>query len=162
MARFGAVGIINTAVNFAVLNFAFYALHQNRYMASVIATGVAVLVSFSLNRSFVFGSNGRPVQQLLLFVAVTLSGVLLVQNLVYAAASNVIDGHAEGLVQLIQSVSGLQLAASFVTINLSNVLGALGAMAWNYNGYRLFVFKPNKVTKREPIDETLAQAEETA
>jgi putative flippase GtrA len=152
--RFALVGATNTVVNFAVLNFCFYALKFNRYVAAFVATVIAVAISFVLNRSFVFASHGRPVRQLVLFIVVTITGVLLVQNVVYAISNFLLEGHETWLIDTIHSMVGLKVGANFVDINVSNVLGAVGAMIWNYNGYRLFVFKD----KKDALDEALAEA----
>jgi putative flippase GtrA len=152
--RFVLVGATNTAINFVILNACFYTLHLNRYLAAFTATVIAVAISFVLNRSFVFGSHDRPVKQLVMFIVVTLSGVLLVQNALYALSNWVIAGHETWLIDAVHAMVGLKLGTNFVDINVSNVVGAIGAMVWNYNGYRLFVFKD----KKEALHEAIAEA----
>src|ERR1017187_6038048 len=84
LVRFLIVGAGNTTVNFAVLNFAFYGLHQGKLVSSFIATACAVVFSFILNRAYVFVDKERPAKKLVLFILVTASGVMLIQNSVYA------------------------------------------------------------------------------
>lgn len=140
--RFAVVGVANAAVSFGLLNLCFYAFGLNKIAASIVATSCAVLFSFALNRSFVFADKTRRAhRQLAPFVLVTLSGSLGVLNLVYVASVAVLSHHDLWLVQLVHAATGLALARSFIDINLSTVIGALVAMVWNYNGYKLFVFK---------------------
>jgi putative flippase GtrA len=142
--RFLIVGTGNTAINFALLNFAFYGLHQGKLVSSFIATGCAVVCSFVLNRSFVFLDKERPAQKLFVFMAVTGSGVLLIQNSVYALGLHLLQNHTVGVAADMHNLTGLHLSGTFMAINLSNVIASIGVMFWNYNGYRLFVFKGHR------------------
>jgi putative flippase GtrA len=145
--RFGIVGISNTLLNFAVLNFAFYFLKTNKIVSSIIATICAVSISFFLNRNFVFKHKGRSIIQPVLFVAVTLSGVLVMQNSIYALFVFILRDHSFWLIKSVHSVSGITLTDDFVDINLSNLIASLFAMVWNYNGYRWFVFKTSTLNE---------------
>lgn len=145
--RFGIVGISNTLLNFVVLNFAFYFLKTNKIVSSVIATICAVSISFFLNRNFVFKHKGRSIIQPLLFVGVTLSGVLVMQNSVYALFVFILRDHSYALIEFVHSTTGIILTKDFVDINLSNLIASLFAMVWNYNGYRLFVFKKSSLNE---------------
>ncbi len=140
--RFAIVGIANAAVSFGLLNLCFYSLGFSKIAASIVATSCAVLFSFALNRNFVFADKSQQARrQIGPFVLVTVSGSLGVLNLVYIACVALLEHHDAWIVQLIHSVIGLQVAQSFVEINLSTAIGAVVAMVWNYNGYKLFVFK---------------------
>jgi putative flippase GtrA len=127
--RFLIVGAGNTAINFAVLNLVFYALHQNKILSSVLATSCAIFFSFTMNRSFVFRNKTQPIRKFMHFALVSAGGVLLIQTSVYTLG-----------------VMALQYAISsdFIVINLSNLIASCAVMFWNYNGYRLFVFKDKK------------------
>ena len=141
LVRFILVGVGNTALNFLILNFAFYELNQSKIVSSFIATACAVAFSFILNRNFVFVDKTRPARQLIMFIVVTVSGVLLVQNSVYALGISLLRGHEAHIASLLRSLTGIQFSHDFIDINLSNVVASLFVMAWNYNGYRIFVFK---------------------
>lgn len=140
VSRFVLVGIANTAVNIAVLNLAFYALHQGKLTSSFIATSCAVVFSFIMNRSVVFQDKSRTAQRLARFVLLTGTGVLLVQNSVYALGLALLHQHNLGLSGVIYSLTGVRLGVDFIDVNLSNVIASLCVMFWNYNSYRLFVF----------------------
>ena len=148
IARFTFVGIGNTLINFAVLNFSFYELKLNRIVASVIATSVAVTISFFLNRSFVFRHIGQSWKQPLKFIAVTITGVLVIQNSVFSLFSWILFSHTRAIIYFV-AITGLHLSRNFVDINISNVLASLAAMAWNYNGYKRFVFKGDQASNHQ-------------
>lgn len=117
-------------------------------MSSIIATTCALLFSFALNRSFVFADKSKRVhQQFVPFAIVTISGSLVVINIVYIIMLHVLDGHEGWIVSLLATVTRLKFSKSFVDINLSTLIGAMVAMIWNYNGYRLFVFTGQKPAK---------------
>ena len=150
--RFVLVGGLNTLFNFVILDAAFYGLKQSKLVSSFIATSFAIVLSFFLNRGFVFRHKQLSWRQPVLFIIVTVSGVLLIQNSIYYAGIHLLSNHTEWLIRLIHSFVGITLSKNFVLVNLSNVFGSLGALAWNYNGYRLFVFKGHNKDVIEEID----------
>lgn len=159
--RFVGVGFANAAISFGILNLCFYKLHQSKITSSVIATTCALLFSFALNRSFVFADRSqRAYRQFLPFAVVTISGSLVVINVVYIITIHLLNGHESGIIHILQHSTGFKFSASFLDINLSTVIGAIAAMIWNYNGYRLFVFKGS--TPDTNKDEAVTTTEETA
>jgi putative flippase GtrA len=154
IARFVVVGVCNAAISFGLLNLCFSYLHQGKITSSIISTTCAVLFSFAMNRNFVFSDKSRRAHhQFLPFVLVTLSGSLVVLNLVYIGCVAYLERHGAWLTSLIHSITHLRISQDIVDINLSTVAGALVAMVWNYNGYRLFVF-----SKKEATHETRSEA----
>jgi len=123
--RFLVVGAGNSIINFAVLNFVFYELHQGKIISSIIATTCAIAFSFTLNRSFVFQDKSRPLGKFVRFAFISAGGVLLIQTSIYAVS-----------IMALQSF----ITSSLVVINLSNLIASFVVMFWNYNGYRLIVF----------------------
>jgi len=140
VTRFGLAGAVNTATNFAVLNFAFYGLHLNKLASIIIATTCAIAVSFILNRSFVFLDKARPAKKLVRFIFVSVIGVFLVQNSVYAIGLALLHGREAGVVNAVYGLSGFRLSNNFIDVNLSNLVASFAILFWNYNGYKLFVF----------------------
>jgi putative flippase GtrA len=138
VGRFAFVGVINTLVNFVVLNVSFYLLGQGKLVSSITATSVTILLSFLLNRTFVFRDKSRPAVRLLYFILVSAAGVLLVQNLAFMLCATVLP-----------HLLGTWPGADFVAINGSAAIASLCAMIWNYNSYRIVVFNdsPHPSTK---------------
>lgn len=144
VVRFAAVGLSNAALHFTVLNATFYLLDFNKIAASITATICAVTYSFFLNKSFVFRDKEGDfalVREALLFALVTLTGMLFIHNLAYAAFITFINGHEQFIIDIVNSVTSVTLSKDFVDINVATIVGALAAMLWNYNGYRFIVFK---------------------
>jgi putative flippase GtrA len=148
--RFFIVGVSNTALNFVILNAAFYGLKESKLVSSFIATTCAMLFSFFLNRNFVFVDRTRPIKQLVLFIVVTVSGVLLVQNTVYALFIHVLHGHESVFIRFGRNLTGIHFSKDFIDVNLSNAIASVCVMFWSYNGYRLFVFKDQKSSESIP------------
>ena len=144
IARFALVGFANTVVNFAVLNIAFYGLHWNKILSSVIATSCAIAFSFFLNRGFVFRDTSRPVKKFMMFTVVSACGVLIIQTSVYAVC-----------------VLLLRHSSDYIAINVSNLIASICVAFWNYNGYRLFVFN-GKIHGRNEGQDVEESARETA
>jgi putative flippase GtrA len=75
--RYIVVGLINTAVHFLVTIFLVESEMLQPVPASVVGFTLALLVAFVLNRHWTFGRTDRPLQRLVKFTAVSLSGMVL-------------------------------------------------------------------------------------
>lgn len=149
--RFLLVGVVNTAFNFAILNLSFYEFKTSRVVSSIIATGCVAVVSFYLNHNFVFQHKEHSWRQPVYFLAVMLSGTMLIHNSIFALSSWIISKHTEGLLGFI-GLFGLHVSGNFMNINVSNIIGSLSSRLWNYNGYRLLVFKDRKEKTPEVLE----------
>ena len=152
--RFVIIGICNAIISFSVLNIVFYKIHLSKIVASLIATTCALVFSFFLNRLFVFKDKSRKARkQIPAFIVVTISGSIVVLNLVYILSLRILKGNEHYLINSVDSILGIRLSNNFIDINLSTLIGAIVALFWNYNGYRLFVFKKvdNDATKEIKI-----------
>jgi putative flippase GtrA len=150
--RFFIVGTSNAILHFSVLNATFYLLGAGRLIASIIATICALIYSFVLNRKFVFHSHdSNSARQVLLFVIVTLTGMLLIHNMVYMLTIIILTNREQVIIGAIRSITGVAVRSDFVDINISTIVGAIFALFWNYNGYRLFVF--NAKNKKDDDEE---------
>lgn len=143
VTRFVLVGMSNTVINFMALNFAYFVLSQSKLVSSFIATFLAMTFSFLLNRQFVFMDKSSFHRQLVPFAIVTMTGVLLLQNGIYAICLSILTSHSADIQKTVHDFTGVFLARNFIVINLGNLLASLVVMIWNYNGYRVFVFNNN-------------------
>ena len=154
-ARYVIIGLCNAAISFGILNIAFYKLHQSKILSSIIATTCALLFSFLMNRVFVFNDREKKArQQLPAFVIVTITGSILVLNIVYILSLRILSGNEELISKPIAALFGISLSSNFIDINMSTVFGAIVAMFWNYYGYKRFVFKG----QRQALDVTQEKA----
>lgn len=134
IARFAAVGVANTAVDFAALNalVAIFGLGPDdaRFAAfKAISFAIAVAQSYALNKLWVFraGRLGGPgaAREAGTFLAVSAVGLLVnvgAAALAFAAAKSAIPSAA--------------LAA-----NVGAAIGTVAAVACNYLGYKFLVFR---------------------
>ncbi len=87
--RFGVVGVLNTAIDFALFALLYYVALWPLLAANALAYGVAVLNSYVLNKYWTFGdtSRGRTAAlRGLLFVALNLVGLGLASAVIWALA----------------------------------------------------------------------------
>lgn len=110
-----------------------------------------MIYSFLLNKNFVFRSKAAVRDEVTAFVLVTASGVLFMHNFAYALIIYILERNG-GLVTFVADLLGNKLTRDFIIINLSTVVGAVIALAWNYYGYKKFVFT-NKEAKEEYEDQ---------
>lgn len=124
--RFILVGGLNTGIDFGIL-FLLVAIGLDKIPANFISTGVAMLVSFQLNKSFTFKStSGKARTQFFLFLAITMFGMWVIQPVILWAV-------------------GLLLAASAipsgVVLLIAKLLATCASLVWNYILYARIVFK---------------------
>ena len=124
--RFGLVGLVNTAVDFILLNLLADFLGLQVVVANIISTTLAMLLSFGLNKKAVFRSDGGTAKQFILFMTVTLGGLWLVQTTVLALVHGVLVDH------------GL---SEFIALNIGKLIGICFGLVWNYLWYSRVVFK---------------------
>jgi putative flippase GtrA len=125
--RFGAVGMVNTATDFIVLNVLVGLVGLPLVASNIISTTTAMLVSFTLNKRAVFqGSEKGGVRQLVLFFAVTLSGIWLVQSTILSFVHHILEQ------------AGLPAP---LVLNAAKLAGICVGLVWNYFWYSRVVFK---------------------
>ncbi len=138
-ARFLAVGAVNTITNFVFLNLAFFVLGFSKLLSIVMGTATAIIISFLLNRSFVFKDKSRPFKKFIMFINVATIGTFAIQTFVFIQASNVVGRFFDNNV---------------IVINISNLLASFFVLFWNYNGYKYLVFrKPDQNYYEKPLSE---------
>ncbi len=129
--RFGIVGILNTAVDWAVLGALLFIFGQHDGLFSyptykAISFSAAVLNSYIFNTRWVFRDRAQETQRLQLFKFSFVSAVGLFINV--TAASSFVSANLCG-------------ARFVVCAYIGAFLGTIAAFVWNYIGYQLFVFK---------------------
>ena len=134
LSKFVVVGVLNTLVDFGVLNLLIaifsvatgigYAIFKS------ISFIVAVANSFAWNKYWTFESHKKTdYYEVLSFLAVSVVGFFI----------NVIS--ASVVVNFVPILFGL---SSVVWANVGALTGTILAFTWNFLGYKLFVFKDKK------------------
>lgn len=130
--KFFIVGILNTGLDFAVLNFLMWITQTYKgepiIIFGTISFAVAVTNSYFLNKYWTFGdsNNSQAPQQFIKFLSVAVVGLVLNNSIIYFITT------------LINPVFGL---TPVLWANFAKVIATGAVLAWNFAGYKLFVFK---------------------
>ncbi|HEU0080636.1 MAG TPA: GtrA family protein [Candidatus Paceibacterota bacterium] len=130
-ARFGFTGALNTGTDFVVLNslLSITGGSHGAYLAcKAVSFAIAVVQSYFLNKYWVFQAKGegKNMEETARFFAVSVAG--LVFNIV---GSSIVFG----------LLGALNVFDFRVRANIGALVGTLLVLAWNYTGYKFFVFK---------------------
>ena len=159
VARFGLVGVINTLLDYVVfitLTIVFRIPLSRVWLAKYPSSAIAMVVSFILNRRFVFRSQRRDVGgEVFRFVTATLIGVFVIQNLLTqffasnfqyfgTAAFRGLD--AVGLSELTITVHGrtLGITESFTIKTVAFGLATIASLTWNFFAYKYWAFRQDE------------------
>jgi putative flippase GtrA len=136
VAKFGAVGLVNTVLDYAVLNLL---LSIGPLKAKVASTVVATTASYIMNRQWTFSRRDRAGlrREYVLFFALNLAG-LAIQLAVLAVAK-----YGMGFTEHGGGDDRLAL-------NLFNALGIAVAMVFRFWAYRTFVFQTTEPATPAP------------
>lgn len=140
--RFAAIGVINTLIDFVILNIFAHAIGLPRIPSNIVSASVAMTFSFYANRTVVFrGHDGNARAQAIRFLAVTLTSAYIIQNLMiylFAEAWTWPLDTAYDFIRVLEK-------EVFVT-NGAKVAAIGASMVWNYVLYKRVVF-PDEVTE---------------
>jgi putative flippase GtrA len=148
--RFVAVGIINTIVDFVVLNILAFSFDINKILANTISVSIAMTVSYFLNRQLVFKYEGKDhAKRLFLFIIITVFGLYVIQNSVIFLLVRHVTFPAHLATSIIHGIGLNSLSDSFIGLNLAKAIATGITMVWNYFMYKHFVFSVGKPTPTE-------------
>ena len=145
VARFGLVGVFNTLVDYVVfitLTIVFGIPLSKVWVAKYTSSAVAMAVSFTLNRRFVFRSKqDAVVGQAFRFVTATVIGVFVIQNLLTQFFASVFQYPGTITYRLLQAV-GLGFSEKFTIETVAFALGTIASLTWNFLAYKYWAFRP--------------------
>ncbi|MBU4141583.1 GtrA family protein [Patescibacteria group bacterium] len=130
--KFFIVGILNTGLDFGILNLLMWSTNtyegQSIVIFNTISFAIAVTNSYILNKYWTFGdkSKEQAPQQFAKFIGVSGVGWGLNTGIVYSVTT------------LISPIFGLGPA---LWANIAKAMATGVVLAWNFAGYKLFVFK---------------------
>lgn len=135
VGKFGLVGVLNTAIDFAIFNTMHFGLHWSLIPSNLVSTSVAMIFSFYANRYHVFQVSGNQVlRQAVLFWLVTAVGVYGLQNGVIWLLTHPLLATSQAVVRAIGGNQGVLLA------NGAKAAAVGVSLIWNYLWYREVVF----------------------
>ncbi len=124
LVRFAVVGFLNTGLDVGLL-FVFLGLGLNLWFANALSTGISLVFSFFVNRSFTFESSGKALHQAIWFILVTLFGLWVLQP---------------ATMFLVLHAADAWLANPWLMLSAKG-LATLVSMSWNYLLYNKLVFR---------------------
>lgn len=141
LASFGITGILNTAIDFTILNLCIFLLGLPVVPANIISVTIALLFSFTLNSRWVFsGHKASRLRQFGLFAVITLIGLYGFQTAIIHLFTTQLLWPAQQIIAIL-TVFGLKLPDDFVIANTAKILATFCTMVWNFVMYKKFVFK---------------------
>jgi len=119
--KFALVGVVNTAIDFAILNFLFH-LGLSAYWSTFFGYTTAALVGYYLNNRWTFAHLGRQpnLKNLSQYVAISLVGL----------------GITELIIRWLHGGVGFNL-------NSSKLVAVVVVFFWNYSANRAITFRPD-------------------
>lgn len=134
ISKFGQVGVLNTAVDFGILNFLMAAVQVNSGVGIVFINATsfttALINSYFWNKKWVF--VGQNKSNFITFAVVTLIGLSINTGIVYG---------------LTTYVPPILVKSNTLWANLAKLAATGFSLIWNFIGYKLIVFKNNSTPK---------------
>ena len=138
-SKFGAVGVLNTLLDFIIYNLLSSVLKFTLVQSNIISTTIAMIFSFSANKKLVFKNKGAVVKQGLLFFAITAFGLYVLQTGTIKLLTEVwFTPIAVGL--SIAHTIGITGHDEFLIKNGAKAAGTIVSLTWNYLMYKKVVF----------------------
>lgn len=141
IGTFGVVGVINTLLDFAILDFFHLTLGWAFIPANLISTTVAMIFSFFMNRHVVFKAHTERVwHQIIWFWIVTAFGLYVLQTGMIWLLEHPWLSLSNGFVSIERDLGFRHMSKAFLTTNTIKLLVDVVSMAWNYVLYKKVVF----------------------
>lgn len=139
--RFVVVGVLNTGLDFTVLNLLTNLAGLRVYAANFISTSTAMVVSLFLNKIFVFQHDSRlTLKEAAKFTAITLTGLWGIQTLVIFLVTREFSVPFLSVAHTLQTLSGTHINNDIALNNLAKILATGASLVWNYTLYKRVVF----------------------
>ena len=127
-AKFAQVGVLNTAIDFGILNLLIFVTGITSGLSIIplnaVSFSLAIINSFFWNEKWVF--KAKKEANFITFIAVTLIGLAINSGIVYVIST---------------FVPPVFVDSQKLWTNLAKVLATGVSLIWNFMGYRLVVFK---------------------
>ena len=129
--RFLFVGGGLTVLDFALLFLLTFA-GMDKFIANYISTGISMVVSFFVNKSFTFKNSSKAVKrQFATFILVTITGLWAIQPIV---------------IWIVTSSLTPYITSDEVNLFIAKLIATIASLVWNYLLYSRLVFKKNPTT----------------
>ena len=143
VGKFGAVGVVNTLLDFAIYNvLTTKKIGLTKIRANIVSTSITMVISFLLQKQVVFQQgDGNPWLQAVKFFAVTAVGLYLLQNAVIYLFTKYWKWPKVWVDAILKALHLNKLLSSdFALKNGAKVAGTVVSLTWNYLMYKRIVF----------------------
>ena len=146
LIRFGLVGCCNTTVDYGVFYILLAAMHLHKGVSQVIATGVAMCVSFLLNRKWTFQKEGKGnAKEVVKFVLTNLASMSVTILCTYLFYDLL---HAERALNVLFSQIGMAyVLEGNSAVLFAKLLSTIFSLTVNFIGNKFWVFGNQKEEK---------------
>jgi putative flippase GtrA len=151
VAKFGAVGILNTLVDYVIyigLTKVFSIPLERVWVAKLISGTVAIINSYYFKRTWVFNRSDtkNSSQQLFRFIVSTVIAVYVIQLGLVQVFTTVLPQFGQFAYSVLQSLGLTEifnhvLTEAFVIKTVAFGLATAASMTWNFVLYKLWAFK---------------------
>ncbi len=153
--RFVIVGILNTLIDYFILNilvfFGFTAvlmiLGQKFLIANIISVFVAMINSFVLNKKWTFQSEGGNIYlEIIKFFITTIIGMFVINQIIFNSFYYGFPSISSLVVSVVHFLNLNNIFSdNFIILNFSKSIATVASLIWNFLGYKFFVFKPKTI-----------------
>lgn len=137
LRRFLVNGVFVTLLDFIILNI-LAAAGVWFLLANIISTSIAVIVSYRINKKWVFQSDSQ-MHTFIMFVAVTLFGAYILQGSILYLFHEYGIGVGSAAQSAFSAV-GIDISREFLLLNISKVVATFATAVWNFVLYKKVVF----------------------
>ncbi len=141
VGKFGAVGVLNTLVDFVIFNILSGNVGLSLIESNIISTTIAMVFSFFANKRLVFKkTNGPIVEQAMIFLLTTAFGLYVLQTGAIKLLTDVWLWPMQTAVTVFHAAH-LTGHDPFLVKNGAKAVATLISLTWNYYMYKKVVFK---------------------
>lgn len=141
VGKFGVVGLLNTVIDFGLLNIVHFHFGVTLILANLISTTAAMVFSFVANRQVVFTSHSQALwQQIWRFWIITAIGVYVFQTGAIWLLTHPLLVVPRLGVTAVRNLGLHHLSSSFIITNIAKLIATVISLIWNYIMYREVVF----------------------
>jgi putative flippase GtrA len=139
-SKFGAVGIVNTLLDFSIYNVLSSVTKLTLIQSNIISTTISMIVSFIANKKLVFRKSSTSlVKEAALFLVITAFGLYVLQNGTIKLLTDIWPGPISLFLRIAHSV-GISGHDQFLIKNGAKVIASIVSLTWNYIMYKKVVF----------------------
>lgn len=134
--RFASVGLLNTLLDLVFFNILVHLFGLNIVLANSISVSFGIVLSYILNKRFVFNEK-HTWRAFLLFVCVTGMSSLIIQDLVIWITKDSFDI----LAKITADLLSLGPVEPLIRTSMSKLCAVAVGMVWNFTLYKYLVFR---------------------